>query len=146
MKQFFPFILIAGIVGAAMFFLSDNYEEERFDPYYSFEERSMYWEYTVFLEDVSEEVPEIGVRLHFINENKKRDINALEFFVETDYGGFYYQDLDINDFNGEIIYTEPCDFCLSNGRLNVYGNIYINWRENDEIYSDWLHFHLRYDN
>lgn len=143
MKQIVPFILIAVIVAGAMFFLNDSYEEERIDPFYTYEESSMYWKYKIYLEEVvDEEAPEIGVRLEFLEEEKAEEIDALEFFVDTQQGGFYFQDLDIEEFDGVITYSELCDFCEKLEEIPTYANLIISWRQQGELHSDYLHFNL----
>lgn len=132
-----PFVVIGLIVGGAMFFLNDSYKEE-FDPGWSQEQDGYEWNMTVFLEDVHRDVPEIGVRLERHREDV--DIEAIEFFFETGYGGFYYQDLDVNQQDGVFTYTEDCDFCQEADMNSIPGTIMINWKESGLLKTE--HFSI----
>ncbi|MCD8510243.1 MAG: hypothetical protein LRY73_10460 [Bacillus sp. (in: Bacteria)] len=145
MKQFLPFILIAIIVGGAMFILSDSYEEERLDTFYTYEGSTEFWQYDIFMQDGKEGATEIGVQLQFLIEEAFEEMEAYEFFVDTPYGGFFFQDLDVTDFDGKITYTETCEFCELVTERNVYGNMMVNWRRGNQIVSDYLSFYLRFD-
>lgn len=145
MKQFLPFIIIAVIVGGAMFILSDSYEEELLETFYTYDGRSEFWQYDIFLRGGKEGTTEIGVTLHFLHEEAFDAMEAFEFFVDTPYGGFFYQDLDVTDFDGKISYTEECGFCELVTEPNIYGNMIVNWRGENQIVSDYLSFYLRFD-
>ncbi|UCZ54127.1 hypothetical protein LGQ02_04930 [Bacillus shivajii] len=142
MKQLMPFVLIALIVGGAMLFLNDSYEAE-LDPDWSQTEAMDHWEMTFFLDNVHEEKPEVGVKLESIRE--EIDIEAIEFFVDTQYGGFFFQDLDVEGGTRSFTYTEECDFCLEAERNMLPGNVIVNWREKDEdrIFSEFFHFDIQ---
>ncbi|SDY34842.1 hypothetical protein SAMN05421736_1011021 [Evansella caseinilytica] len=138
MKQVLPLMLIAIIVGGALFFLSDSYEEERFLPEWSNIQTTENWEVTLFFNEIHSDTPEIGVRLELLSGD--HEIAALEFFMETWHGGFYYQDLTMNNFDGTVIYSENCQFCTGDEPEYGYGNLVLNWRQNGEIYTEFIYF------
>ncbi|MDG5786280.1 hypothetical protein QA612_02175 [Evansella sp. AB-P1] len=143
MKQFIPFLVIAVIVGGAMLFLGDSYEEESFEPFSTQERWSQYWDMTIFLEESSEDLPNLGVHLEF--ERDDVVIDAIEFFVNTDHGGFFYQDLEMDEFEETILYSELCDFCEELESDDVDGVLMMNWRQDGEIRSEFFHFRLPLD-
>ncbi|MBU9710201.1 hypothetical protein [Evansella tamaricis] len=139
MKQLFPFILIAAIIGGVMFFMNDDYEKDRFEPVNSIETISVDWVATLFVDDTHLEVPTLGVRLE--SRKDDMDLEAIEFFLESERGGFYYQDLNVQQFNGEISYSEPCEFCDQTDSIYSYVNVQVHWKEQDGyIMSDYFHF------
>ncbi|MFA9559210.1 hypothetical protein ACERII_18020 [Evansella sp. AB-rgal1] len=140
MKQIFPFILIAVIIGGAMLFLKDDYEEAaEFDPLLTHEEWSQSWMATFFLEEgENEEEYNIGVKLEL--EREDVEIDAIELFVDTQYGGFFYQDLHIEEFDGMLMYSEACNLCGENTDGYINGNMMLNWKQNGNIRSEYFHF------
>lgn len=145
MKQILPFVLIAVIVGGALFFLQDDYQEEVFDPIVTETVTSWYWEATFFLDKDEEEEYQFGLKLTPKNMKEDTKIEALEFFAYSMYGSLIFQDMNLNangDF--EIIHTNKCFFCYSSENNRDYYawlDLNINWIDNgilksDSIYAD----------
>ncbi|WP_078597505.1 hypothetical protein [Evansella clarkii] len=142
MKQILPFILIAVLVGGAMFFLNDDYEEAAFDPDWTDERSIAGWDMTLFLNNGSGKDQEIGFKLEYAGLAEEPNIEALEVFVVTEHGTFFYQDLDIEEFNKEIIYSVPCDFCSEAEGSYSYTEIILNWRQTGYTRQEYFDMNL----
>ncbi|UTR09065.1 hypothetical protein MM300_14165 [Evansella sp. LMS18] len=142
MKQIIPFIIIAALIGGAMFFLNDDYQEAAFDPGWTNEQSVADWDITLFLENGPGSDREIGFMLEYAGLAEDPDIDALEVFVLTEYGSFFYQELDIEEFNKEIIYSVPCDFCDEAERSYTNTNIMLNWRQNGHTRQEYTEMNL----
>ncbi len=131
-----------------MFVFQDPSDEE-FDPFWSREEamQGSAWELTVFVEEGNES-PEIGLKLDYQGDNE--DLKAVEFFYShySPMGSLFYQDVTLEDFNGEIIYQEECNFCETEheeGEDEEYfprpsgGDFQISWKENGQVHQDYHH-------
>jgi len=140
MKHMMPFILIALIVAGAMIFLQDDYEEPfRTDLKSEVEKND--WVAIFFINDIESEDASVGIKLDYNNEDTSpENIEALEFFVETKVGDFFFQDLEIEDFDGEMIYEERCESCIDQGLEDIYGTAIVNWRINDETMTEHFSF------
>ena len=121
-----------------MFFLSDEYEQVSSNAYWTDEQSTRDWKATISLYNVDEEIPEIGIRLEYLRDLEQFNIDDIEFFVNTDVGGFFFQDLEMENFDGEIYYTQPCEICANTEGYYLYTNISINWRQNAQKYNDYI--------
>ncbi|WP_026690842.1 hypothetical protein [Alteribacter aurantiacus] len=161
MKQAMPFIIIAALVGGALLFFQDPAEEVVFDPYHS-QHISLHdttdWEVELFADHGEGNVPDVGVKLTYMGDPS--DIRAYEFFYSSmnGLGGYYDQQLDVDQFDGEIIYRTECNFCQRDGedpdtdmdseiyRHHQEGDFVIYWETEEEIhvareyfsYSDYM--------
>ncbi|MCE7792219.1 hypothetical protein K8O68_07240 [Salipaludibacillus sp. CUR1] len=141
MKQIMPFILIGLIVAGVMFFMRDDYEEP-FRPELSDEVTESHWTATFFINDIGSDSAETGLRLESNNEQMtSEEITAIEFFAETDVGGFFYQDLELEDFNGVLLHEEACEACGQIEGETVQASAVVNWRESGETKTE--HFNFR---
>ncbi|PYZ92433.1 hypothetical protein CR194_16530 [Salipaludibacillus keqinensis] len=145
MKQMIPFLVIGVIVAGAMFLLRDEYEEP-FQPDLSDEVTQNDWNAIFFINDIENDVAEVGLRLTFINEDLEPDeIDALEFFVEfddTELNGFFYQDLEVEQFDGTVKHGEECQECSENLGEKIVASAVVNWRANGETKTEQFHFGL----
>lgn len=144
MKQIIPFIIIAIIVGGALFILQDDYVNNTYDPIAEAETESLFWQATFFLQ-AGEEEGEYDLGVVIKPTDDEWEIEAIEFFFYSPFGSLTYQELDIEDFSGEIIYTEPCSYCSFGGEgaenpIDDYADLTINWKidgytRNDHLYA-----------
>ena len=143
MKQIIPFILIAMIVGGALFLLQDDYGEETYNPIVEVQAVSTFLRATFFLEEGEKEGEyDLGVAIRGMNDEWQ--IEGLEFFFHSPYGSLNYQNLEIEDFAGEIIYTEPCLYCSfdmegTESNHDLYADLIVNWKESGYTRTDHLY-------
>ncbi|AOM83629.1 hypothetical protein BBEV_2288 [Salisediminibacterium beveridgei] len=140
MKQLLPLLFIALMIGGVVWFMQDEYEPP-FEPAYYDEVNEEGWQMRFFLDPEDDEV-HIGIQLNYEGDTFEPDqLEKLEFFVNHETGSFYYQDLDVEGFAGELIHKEVCDACLDeSGRL--VGSMMINWQMNGEAESVFHQFVL----
>src|SRR5699024_9231040 len=108
--------------------------EEIYEPIDTESTESLFWEVTFFLENGEDEGEyDLGVKLKPTDD--EWDIEAVEFFFHSPYGSLNYQDLDIQNFEGEITYSEPCPYCTFYKEEigaemfgDFYADITINWK------------------
>ncbi|WP_280770124.1 hypothetical protein [Salipaludibacillus daqingensis] len=142
MKHIIPFVLIGLIVVGVMIFLQDDYAEP-FRPDLSDEMTKNDWIATFYINDLESEDATIGVKLDYSNENISiEDMEAIEFFVETEVGGFFFQDLQITDFDGEIAHEEECEQCQDFSGEEIHATAIVNWRVNGETKTEHYQFQL----
>jgi hypothetical protein len=129
MKQIIPFILIAGIVAAAVFFLRDDYEEA-FQPDHRSEASDSYWTAILYANE-DEEDYEAGIRLEHNEETiTPEDIEAVEVYVDSSNFSIYYEESDMEDFEGTIDYSEVCVRCSGLSQLDA--RVFVSWQTAEE--------------
>ncbi|NJP37791.1 hypothetical protein [Alkalicoccus luteus] len=140
MKQVLPFILISVVVGALLYFLQDDYEGP-FDPDHRSDASDAYWDAVLFVEGEDEEA-EIGFRLSPAEDREfdPASIDMLEVFVDSSNVSFYFQDLDMEEFEEELIHRETCTVCSSVSQIEA--RMLVNWREDGETRSSQYQFSL----
>lgn len=140
LKQLLPLLLIGLIIGGVVWFMQDDYEPP-FEPAYFDEVNKEDWRMRFFL-DPDDDGLQIGIQLNWEGESRGADeLEKLEFFVNHGTGSFYYQDLDVQEFEGELIHRELCEACLDeSGRLEA--SIMMNWRTAGETESIFHQFVL----
>ncbi|WP_142393254.1 hypothetical protein [Alkalicoccus urumqiensis] len=124
MKQFIPFIIIAAVIGAALFLFQDEYEGP-FRPDYSSSASNSFWDASLYVMEEGGEY-EIGLRLEASDEIDVEEIEAVEFFVDSSAVSFYFQDLETESFDGVIDYSEPCSVCSQTNHIEA--RALVNWR------------------
>ncbi|WP_146159158.1 hypothetical protein [Alkalicoccus saliphilus] len=129
MKQIIPFILIAGIVAAAVFFLRDDYEET-FQPDHRSEASDSYWTAILYANE-DEEDYEVGIRLEHNEETITPDeIEAVEVYVDSSNFSIYYEESDMDNFEGTIDYSEVCTRCSGLPQLDA--RVFVSWQTAEE--------------
>lgn len=147
MKQMMPFLLIVVIVAGALIFLRDDYEES-FDPDLSHEITTEHWRATLFMNDWDTEEAQLGLKLEYINEEADSEgFEMVEFFVESvdlPVDGVFYQDLELEAFDGTVVYEQPCEECaeLEGGSVGAF--VRVNWL-NEETFTEQFEFQLQLD-
>ncbi|TVP81437.1 MAG: hypothetical protein EA344_13050 [Alkalicoccus sp.] len=132
MKQIIPFILIAGIVAAAVFFLRDDYEET-FQPDHRSEASDSYWTAILYANEDGEEY-EAGIRLEHNEETIiPEEIEAVEVYVDSSNFSIYYEESDMDDFEGTIDYSEGCGRCSGLAQLDA--RVFVSWQTAEESRS-----------
>lgn len=140
LRQIIPFILIAIIVAGALFLLQDNYDKNEFDPIVMEPIENYYWDTSIFLQEDEEEKEgfKFGIQLKATENIDAENIEAIEVFVNSMYENFSYQDLQMKNFNGEIIHWEKCGYCIAvdnDDGFYPFVNVTINWIENGHVRS-----------
>ncbi len=140
MKQVLPFILISAVVGALLYFLQDDYEGP-FDPDHRSDASDAYWDAVLFVEREGDEA-EIGFRLSPAEDSEFEpdSIDMLEVFVDSSNVSFYFQDLEMDSFEDELIHREACSVCSSASQIEA--RMLVNWREEGETRSSQYQFSL----
>ncbi len=132
-----------------MFFMNDDYEIEEFEPTMSMEQHTRTWDISLFVEEVDDDL-EIGLKLDAKDE--EMELEAIEFFLISMSEGIFYQDLEVENFDGTIQYAELCTFCgeedeedglFSYSHYMPYLSVVINWREaHGFIQTDYVDFDM----
>lgn len=142
MKQILPFVLIGVIVLAVVLFIEDDYESP-------IEADAMDeitiddWTIVFFVRDFSTNQPEVGFRLEYKDDNlPPENITDIEIFAESQLSELYFQSLEMEDFNGIVTFSEPCDYCseLSSESLEATGVFH--WRGEEGIQTEELRFEI----
>lgn len=134
MKQLVPFAVIIILIGAVMFFLQDDYEGP-FGPDYRSEASDSFWDAVLYVEEDNGEY-DIGVRLEANEETiNPEDVEAIEFFVDSSTIGFFYQDLDVDDFDGTVDYSESCSACEN--LTHIEARVLVNWSDQETRSSQY---------
>ncbi|WP_147804143.1 hypothetical protein [Alkalicoccus halolimnae] len=142
MKQLIPFVVIIAIVAAVMFFLQDDYEGP-FSPDYRSEASDSFWDAALYINEADEGY-EVGVRLEHNDETiNPDDIEALEFFVDSSNVSFFYQELELEDFDGTVNYSEMCTHCENLTQLEA--RVLVNWQDSEMTRSTQYQFSILLD-
>ncbi|RNA67167.1 hypothetical protein [Alteribacter keqinensis] len=146
MKQLLPLVIIAALIAGAMIFFQDPEEEREPDWSRNSAMAGSPWSFTMYAHYGDE--PEIGFTAEFINEEEWETIEAVEVFIATHEppGGLYYQDLDVENFEGTLTYQEPCSFCDMEeafyDTMTTYATVKVAWQADGEVYDHFHHFQL----
>lgn len=141
MKQLVPFAVIILLIGAVIFFMQDDYEGP-FGPDYSSEASDSFWDAVLYVNEDNGEF-DIGIRLELIAENiNPENIEAIEIFVDSSAIGFFYQELELDEFDGTVDYSEPCSACENISQIEA--RVLVNWSD-QETRSSQYQFSLSLD-
>ncbi|WP_026690840.1 hypothetical protein [Alteribacter aurantiacus] len=146
MKQYIPLLVIAAIIGGALLVFQEPKEEPEPDWSSTTDYFDIPWAFTMFANYEEEEL-ELGFTAEYTEDNAN-EIEAFETFVTVygPLGSFYYQDLDMDDFDGVITYKEVCDFCVEEDYAMmsdlVHASVKLAWKINGEIGDHNFHFQL----
>lgn len=124
-----------------MYFMQDDYEGP-FNPEYRSSSSDDFWNAVLYVDEDNDEY-KIGVRLEHNEETiNPEDIEAIEFFVDSSTIGFFYQELELADFDGTVDYSEECLPCANLNQIEA--RVLVNWR-GEESRSAQYQFSLNLD-
>ncbi|TMW70523.1 hypothetical protein [Alteribacter natronophilus] len=157
MKQFLPIILIVGIIAGAMFFFQEPAAQEEAERDWTGTNPALYsmgggpgkWDLSYWADYEEAEETVIGIDLTYKDEDSTGEVEAVEVFIQfhNPYGVMYYQELEIEDFDGSVAIHEVCDFCTEKaqaeweerfggfGGSGISGYMEMSWISDGAVYE-----------
>ncbi|CAM3902580.1 hypothetical protein [Alkalicoccus chagannorensis] len=138
MKQMLPFLIIIALIGGVVFWMQDDYEGP-FQPDHEDASETEDWEAVFYIDEADSGETMMGLRLEAGENVTVEEVQSIEFFVDSAVKGFFYQNLELDDFDGTIDYSEPCPACENTS--SVSGRALLNW-DDGETHSSQLQFRI----